>query len=163
MKIKEVVKILKSISKPQNYKSRGNLFWREHPDVITLIYLQSSRWGPGTYTNFGVTPLDEVVGKIPPTVGDWGWAARAEGMTVSPYREVFRVLGSGDHPESPSEHELTLALTWLLKWMDEYLGDADRVRREIQTSDSVLASIAPPRVSMITWAASPPRATKSDG
>ncbi len=155
MNSKELVRILKPLSRCRGYNSKGQLFWKSTIDTITLIEIQSSRWGSGVYINFGVMPARAVSGQVPPRSGSWGWTMRAESMAVSPFREQFWLLALGEHPERLSNEDVASAVKWLLDWIEMHLSDSDYVRDAVQSSESVLQLLTPASGAMKEWAASP--------
>lgn len=131
--------ILNTLAKPRSYRRRSGLFWKKHPELTTLIYLQRSRWGGGIYVNFGVHPSALVADK-PPSVEHWGRSLRGESHD-GPFREQFIALAKDDDDTMPAE-DMTDAFLWLLDWLDAHFADADYVRQMVLQSprhDEVLA------------------------
>ncbi|MBX3404697.1 MAG: DUF4304 domain-containing protein [Phycisphaeraceae bacterium] len=120
-----LVKTLKRVVMPFDYKCKGTLFWRSGRELTTLIQCQASRWGSGHYINFGVTPTAMVTKSYPPSCGYWGLQNRAEDI-ASPFREEFDRIAIGD--QLPRSDRLEAALKWVVEWLEEQFGDSERAR-----------------------------------
>lgn len=130
MKTETLAKMVHQVAKPLGYRRRGGLFWRSRDDgLTTMIHLQRSRWGGGMYVNLGLMPTEHITKAAPPGPEYWPLSMRAAAIE-SPHQEEFRDLEQDDDDTMPPE-EMAGAFTWLLAWMDENFGDADRIRRAL--------------------------------
>lgn len=129
MKTPELAKLVQSLSGPLGYRRKGNLFWKSGNELTTLIKLQGSRWGGGVYINYGVIPTDLIIDHVPPGVEYWPFQERAESSTA-PFKEQFVRLAM-NNGQAVLPEEMVEPLQWLLAWIEEHLGNADRVRQAL--------------------------------
>lgn len=149
MKRADLIRALSDAARPLGYRRKGGLFWKTGPELTALVHLQDSRWGKGVYVNVGVVPTRAVTGPVPPPVGRWGVAARAEGIG-SPFQERFRLLAMGD-PDAVRAEDAAEAFAWLMGWIETHLADPDAVRRAVLDPSSWMSDALVYRV-MRDWA-----------
>ena len=119
-------KVLFEIAKPLGYRRKGNLFWKKGPELTMLIHLQKSRWCPGVYVNFGITPTAMVTRSVAPSVEYWPHGDRATSLE-SPFRDAFDRLDM-DTESKMAPEEMVDAFRWLLSYLESTYGDAEAFR-----------------------------------
>lgn len=119
-------KVLYEIAKPLGYRRKGNLFWKKGPELTMLIHLQKSRWSPGVYVNFGITPTAMVTRSVAPSVEYWPHGDRARSLE-SPFSDAFLRMEFDDEDKMAPE-EMVDAFRWLLSYLESTYGDAEAFR-----------------------------------
>ncbi len=51
---KQIQSLVHAVAKPRGFRRKGSSWFREQPEVIEVINLQKSPWGPKFYLNLGV-------------------------------------------------------------------------------------------------------------
>ena len=146
---KEAKAVLSVVAASSGYSCKGALAWNGGVEIVRMLQYQSSRWGSGTYVNFGIIPLALIPRSVPPGVAHWGYHGRAESL-LEPFQDVFIRFALNEVSVSPDE--LEAALRWLFTWLDGVFANEPNIRRDVLDASSWLHSSGPVTLTFKAWA-----------